>query len=562
MSCYTCFSAAAHCCQQCCKAKYCSKKCQQSDWDVHQHECFANGDKREREDEDSKSKKRRKLNYEEIKATVIELYAQIQSIEKYSKMLAKLKERYNFAEKKLEELAKMKEEDSEEVEFDEQEEEEWLQKKESLENQIRLPQILLNQANLSFAENLDNIPEQSKRQVFHAMRPGTKTSVLTRAIYTKLPALVTMLLSKGGRNVYISSDDLKLAVDLNATRILRALLDKRMPPDAFGALLIALKARKIEIAKMFIEKDIKLDGHAFISELEEYFVADETEMFDLTASAYSAQFLGMFLVKVIPQKNVALVKALLERGAEIDEQFRGKTAIEQAALDGNVEIFRLLVENGADIRQKYSDNNQSLMFKVAKNYDGVEIARFLISRGFNVDEKDDGGTPVLFKARDAMLRLLLDNGADVNARDKNGATLLHRTSDAGLTSTSEILIEYGADVKAKDNAGRIPIDSAIEGVDDDGIIFLLKHNGVEDVEKTLFRIVRAEVEDFEKIFRVFVENFETELLETVGEDGRTRLKRVIDRLNEGRYQHGQQGGLWGLGGRIRLLENYNDAVDS
>lgn len=59
-----------------------------------------------------------------------------------------------------------------------------------------------------------------------------------------------------------------------------------------------------------------------------------------------------------------------------------------------------------------------------------------------------------------IVKLLLENGADVNARDISGITVLMHVSRYGYTEIAKMLIEKGADVNAKDNEGRTALIQA------------------------------------------------------------------------------------------------------
>ena len=60
------------------------------------------------------------------------------------------------------------------------------------------------------------------------------------------------------------------------------------------------------------------------------------------------------------------------------------------------------------------------------------------------------------------LKYLISKGADVNAKDNKGTTLLHVAANCDVRSVAflEYLLNAGADVHAKNNKGETPLDIA------------------------------------------------------------------------------------------------------
>lgn len=110
------------------------------------------------------------------------------------------------------------------------------------------------------------------------------------------------------------------------------------------------------------------------------------------------------------------VKFLLENGALVDyKNAFGKTALFYAVEYNNLEVAKLLIENGANINQKYINDSEKLsisgignntpyyitlcalehtsknIFMHAANYADVNMLKLLVSSGVKIDESDDLG---------------------------------------------------------------------------------------------------------------------------------------------------------------------------
>jgi uncharacterized protein len=120
-------------------------------------------------------------------------------------------------------------------------------------------------------------------------------------------------------------------------------------------------------------------------------------------------------------KDTDLIKALLDAGADVNERYNGRTALD-AALEFlgepvNVPIVELLLEKGARLDAEGSDRNLFLMYRLCIQGD-MTLIRKLYAAGAPVNASSGGGwTPLMGAARNGSVELiefLLARGARVN----------------------------------------------------------------------------------------------------------------------------------------------------
>jgi len=152
-----------------------------------------------------------------------------------------------------------------------------------------------------------------------------------------------------------------------------------------------------------------------------------------------------------------LIHALLKKGADPNRRtdtvpvhglmqfdaswvnFDGQTPFVRAALSGDIEVMRLLLESGADPKIATTQGTTALMAASGINW--------IPGQTYSHSEADYV----------QAVNLCLERGADVNAANSLGLTSMHGAANRGWESVIEILARHGAKLDVKDIAGRTPM---------------------------------------------------------------------------------------------------------
>jgi ankyrin repeat protein len=116
--------------------------------------------------------------------------------------------------------------------------------------------------------------------------------------------------------------------------------------------------------------------------------------------------------------------------------FTGQTAFLRAALAGDVDVMRLLIEHGADANIPTFNGTTALMAAAGVNW--------------TVSQTYDEGPQALLDA----VKLAQSLGNDVNATNDMGVTALHGAANRGSDDIIRFLVEKGARLAAADQQGR------------------------------------------------------------------------------------------------------------
>jgi ankyrin repeat protein len=148
--------------------------------------------------------------------------------------------------------------------------------------------------------------------------------------------------------------------------------------------------------------------------------------------------------------NIAAVRALLKQHTDINvPQGDGTTALHWAAVRGDVELARLLIESGANVNARTRNGDLTPLFMAARN-GSAPIIELLLKAGVDPNVADVNGTSALMYAaisgKPEAAGVLLDHGANPDARDiTNGQTAMMFAAASGRAAVIEMLASRGAD---------------------------------------------------------------------------------------------------------------------
>jgi uncharacterized protein len=166
----------------------------------------------------------------------------------------------------------------------------------------------------------------------------------------------------------------------------------------------------------------------------------------------------------VQNNHLMIVKKLLIAGASVDTpDFEGWTPLMTAAVEGFVEIVKILLKYGAnpDIKQKSNDssfNGETALIKAARN-GHEEIVEILLEAGANVNVDTLNGVSAFSAAIDAYRRS--DNyqvlGGIISALGLEDSMAVPFGSDLSKRSLNVIdtLLKHGADINISLNGDRL-----------------------------------------------------------------------------------------------------------
>ncbi|KPM42985.1 hypothetical protein AK830_g3571 [Neonectria ditissima] len=161
--------------------------------------------------------------------------------------------------------------------------------------------------------------------------------------------------------------------------------------------------------------------------------------------------------------HVDVVKLLMEDGANQDaKSAKGGTLLHCAASNGRGAVVEFLIDTGADKEAKDQDERRPLHCAAMKGHE--TIISLLVQSGADKNSKDSKGMSSLYMAvwqeHEAAVKLLIQLGADKGTKNKQGWTLLHLAAVLENETMVSLFIEAGANVEARDCKGLMPLHMA------------------------------------------------------------------------------------------------------
>ncbi|WP_228643206.1 ankyrin repeat domain-containing protein [Microtetraspora sp. AC03309] len=161
------------------------------------------------------------------------------------------------------------------------------------------------------------------------------------------------------------------------------------------------------------------------------------------------------LLHAVSEGDVGRVRRMLHPDTDLNRA-PGTTPLYRAAVNGDHEMVRLLLEYGADPDQPSGGTDEGLPLCGAACWNHWETIQALVDGGADPNAREGGGwTALLWAAAQGHLMsadVLLDAGADPDAADDEDTTPLTAAARFGAYGVVWSLLEHGADPARADGA--------------------------------------------------------------------------------------------------------------
>ena len=132
------------------------------------------------------------------------------------------------------------------------------------------------------------------------------------------------------------------------------------------------------------------------------------------------------MFRAAKEGNVPIVMLQIDGGMDVNvkQYTEGWACLATAADHGHIDLVNALLERGADVNQRMSNNCTALM--TASDSGRIEIMKILLDNGADLSAAAKGWTPLMYAAKNNQreaVELLLKRGADINT-DNGGLFLL------------------------------------------------------------------------------------------------------------------------------------------
>src|SRR6266436_4824829 len=145
------------------------------------------------------------------------------------------------------------------------------------------------------------------------------------------------------------------------------------------------------------------------------------------------------LLKAVEQHDQQKVLELLKQGANINAKGINLTVLQTAIFEADVDIVKLLLENGAKINDRdLADASRGVQ---GDNLKSTAIVKLLIERG--ADTRTNGVNALIEAAESNnldLVNLFLTKGVDPNGKSQEGKTVLFEVVKTDSLPTIEALL--------------------------------------------------------------------------------------------------------------------------
>ncbi len=183
------------------------------------------------------------------------------------------------------------------------------------------------------------------------------------------------------------------------------------------------------------------------------------------------------LLDAVRSGDASAVKKMLraDKSLASTSDASDSTVLMHAAIRGETEIVKLLLDAGADPNAKNKRNGTALLWAIAD----IGTMRLLLDHGADPNVSSIEGRTALYLAASQpggsdVVKLLLDKGAKAGGKDLSGRTPLIAASAIGNVEVMRLLVASGASVNKGMGSGGTPLLSAVASRNPRAVAYLIE----------------------------------------------------------------------------------------
>ena len=146
-----------------------------------------------------------------------------------------------------------------------------------------------------------------------------------------------------------------------------------------------------------------------------------------------------------------------------DKTNEGLTALHYAANKGNIQLLKLLIDNGANV-DAVTNLGKNLMHMAAEGNQPSMLIYLITEQHLSAQSVDENGSTPLhwacYLGSEEAVNFLLNLNVDINEQDKEKLTPLHLATNEGRENIVLKLLQKNANKNLANNKGELPIDLA------------------------------------------------------------------------------------------------------
>ena len=215
------------------------------------------------------------------------------------------------------------------------------------------------------------------------------------------------------------------------------------------------------------------------------------------------------IVKAIKNKNLSQLKKNLNENNVNSFDSSGVNLLSRAVLTKDSNVVKLLLKKGANPNLPNNTSSKSTPLMIASNYNLVEIAKYLIENGADINQQDKNGDPAIhwsaYLGKVEFTKLLLDYGAKTNLKSIHADGVMDVALKEWQDSVVNLLISYGKGNNTVDKTDRPLLEAIKKGNIKIVKKYLTKSNCniVDEAGNTL--LIIATVNGFMKIVKLLLQ---------------------------------------------------------